>query len=125
MRVECEPGDLSDDDGTHGGDHARLLALTPSPAWRRGVLDAPLRGRPHRLEFEVEHERDGVAELRIVADPPSLPLTLEKLSSVGLPVLGDLRRGGVLVAGGLRQEAPHPLDPLGQEEQGPRAGLEL
>ncbi len=82
--------------------HDLFYALVPRPAWRRGRL--PIKGDAW-LAYTVESVRGEVAELRIEGDALIPARVLRALAGSGMPVLGDLRRGGVLVGGGLRLEA--------------------
>lgn len=77
----------------------RFFALVARPAFRRGRL--PIKGSAW-LEYGVESSRGEVAELRIEGSALIPARVLRALAASGLTVLGDLRRGGVLVEGGLR-----------------------
>jgi len=96
-------------------DRFELVALTPLPAWRRGVLE----GRQARLRFDTRGHRGAIAELLLALEWPETPrpwrdgadvdLVCGRLADAGIPVLGDTRRGGILVAGGLRLAAAGAL----------------
>jgi 23S rRNA (cytosine1962-C5)-methyltransferase len=80
-------------------------ALAPALPWRRGVL-APTAPEGVAVEFSWLDERAGVARYRLAHLPRHAGLTAAAacaaMAAAGAPVLGDLRFGGVLVAGGLR-----------------------
>jgi 23S rRNA (cytosine1962-C5)-methyltransferase len=80
-----------------GGREERALAV--ALPWRRGSLESDASVS---LRFETVAERDGIAELALF--PGTLPAAVlrETLARSGAAVLGDVRFGGRLVAGGLR-----------------------
>lgn len=75
--------------------------LVATPPWRRGALQ--VEGAPDAsLRFEIVAEREGVAELRLLAGALDAALLREALARAFGGALGDARFGGRLVAGGLR-----------------------
>lgn len=87
-------------DPSTGGGALRLLA----PAWPWPEV----RGAGFVLRAVAE--RDGLSEL-VLEPPGALEASLDVLADAGCPLLGDVRRGGVLVEGGLRwrdADAPEP-----------------
>ena len=82
---------------------AAWQALAPALPWQRGVLAAD-----SEVGFAHQGERAGVALYRLAAPGAAgsdgLPagVVLDAVAAAGAPVLGDARRGGVLLAGGLR-----------------------
>jgi 23S rRNA (cytosine1962-C5)-methyltransferase len=114
-----------------GAPSPELRILLPALPWTRGELH--LAGRA--WTFAQEEERAGVAALRLRAadaacGPPPLDAVLDWAASAGAPVLGDVHRGGVLVAGGLRvaagsADALWPAEPVfapDATDANPRAG---
>ncbi len=87
----------------------------PPEAPHLRVLCGPLawpEGEAPGLRFRTVAERGLLRELAIELDTPAPGLALDGLAVLGAPALGDVRRGGVLVAGGLRvREAGTPPPP--------------
>lgn len=80
-----------------------VLVLAPAPPWQSGELGSKSKGHPEQVRFEVCERRGALAELRLETEEPhSVRCALAALSRAGFPALGDLRRGGVAIAGGLR-----------------------
>jgi len=73
--------------------------LVASPAWHCGRL-VPRSGP--EIEYRVLETRGGVSALRLSAPAERAAHVLAVLAQSGWPVLGDGRRGGVLVEGGAR-----------------------
>jgi 23S rRNA (cytosine1962-C5)-methyltransferase len=73
--------------------------LVPALPWRRGTLESE---GGLTLGFETLAERDGVAELALAPGALSCEALRATLSLAGAALLGDVRHGGRLVAGGLR-----------------------
>ncbi|MEE8581789.1 MAG: class I SAM-dependent methyltransferase [Myxococcota bacterium] len=122
LSVECEEADLADfsdldrADYQAAGPWEECRVLTPACPWRRGVLAAPPKAKPHLLDFERVEERGPIAELRLWNPPSSPALLLDILAGAGLAVLGDARRGGILVEGGLRVRAGVPSEGVPLDE---------
>jgi 23S rRNA (cytosine1962-C5)-methyltransferase len=74
-------------------------AIAVAPPWRRGALAVD---GGCAFGFQVERERDGLAELSLRPGAIHSLQLREALSRAGAPILGDARFGGRLVAGGLR-----------------------
>jgi len=118
-----------------------LRVLTPAPPWRRGLFASAGETGEGGLHFSVVDERAGVAEWVVALsdrktgkraedspetfeapnlagqtlDQQTLDEILATLARSGFPVLGDARRGGVAVLGGLRA-ALVPADEWWPEE---------
>lgn len=96
--------------------------LVPALPWRVGTLDGP-RGKGGGIAFEERIEQNGVAELLVQGAGEDVRAGL---AEAGHPILGDVRAGGILVAGGLRlavamDEAPAvwwPREPVFPERSG-------
>ena len=95
-----------------GGDAPdRLRALVLAPPWPAGRIVLP----SGELRFEIRETRGAIAELSLDwhasaegaggADRVAVAEVLDGLAALGHPVIGDVRRGGVLAAGGLRLSA--------------------
>jgi 23S rRNA (cytosine1962-C5)-methyltransferase len=81
----------------------RARVIVPAPAWHRGVLESGSGRKARRaLRFERVEERDGLAEIVLESESMPVPTLLAMLARAGWPVVGDVLRGGVLLAGGLR-----------------------
>ena len=65
------------------------------------------------FDFAREEQRRGVAALRVEAGEDGAEALLDWLAEAGAPALGDARRGGVLVEGGLRLCAADAAEPPG------------
>jgi 23S rRNA (cytosine1962-C5)-methyltransferase len=86
-----------------------LRVLVPFMPWHRGVL-ARRRGMATGLAFERLDERDRLCELIVCPEASEQVTSGEAFASdarrclgeAGFPVLGDVRHGGILVAGGPR-----------------------
>jgi 23S rRNA (cytosine1962-C5)-methyltransferase len=86
-----------------------LVILVPAWPWPRGIG----RRAGQRFAFACEEERDAVVALRVDVPAGAGAKVLDWLAAAGAPALGDARRGGVLVAGGLRMAAAHAPPPPG------------
>ncbi len=88
--------------GVRGG-----RVLVPGLPWRSGTL-ARRRGMTSAVRFERLDERDGVQLLEVTPAEGEAEASaffedvLRSLAESGRPVLGDVLRGGILIAGGLR-----------------------
>ncbi|MFW5966525.1 MAG: class I SAM-dependent rRNA methyltransferase [Persicimonas sp.] len=87
------------------------VTLTPSPEQAQGRLDAE-GGMP--VIYSASQMREGISELQLTPQPQEadfetppepVPLLLDALAEAGLTALGDARRGGLMVDGGLRIRA--------------------
>jgi 23S rRNA (cytosine1962-C5)-methyltransferase len=69
--------------------------------WWRGELPASAASNfGPSPTFEVEHRESGYARVRIEGEALTPLAVLEGLAGIGLPVVGDLLRGGLAVEGG-------------------------
>jgi 23S rRNA (cytosine1962-C5)-methyltransferase len=101
VEIDCPGRWLAPEPRREGG---RFLLLVPAPPWQRGQLDLTRVQGGGELHFEVREVRGGVAMLCVERAGASVLATtlLAALSDAGMPVLGDVRRGGVALRGGAR-----------------------
>jgi 23S rRNA (cytosine1962-C5)-methyltransferase len=81
------------------------MAIVPAPAWSRGTLESGSGEKRRMLDFEVTRRGGGLAELALHCAPAPAPTLLALLARAGWPVVGDVRRGGIVLRGGLRLRA--------------------
>ena len=87
LRLDAEPP------ASHAGGML-WHALVPALPWREG--------RPEGFAYATVEERGGLALLRLELADASLDTARAWLAQAGVPVLGDLAHGGILVAAGMR-----------------------
>jgi len=77
-------------------------AIARTPPWPDGCFEEPYGGRPAATTFALVETRGPASLLSLrssTADPKAIRFHLAR---AGLPVAGDLKRGGAAVAGSLR-----------------------
>jgi 23S rRNA (cytosine1962-C5)-methyltransferase len=77
-------------------------AIVRTPPWRDGCFDEPYSGRAAATKFEVVETRGPTSLLAVTSkfgDPKAIRFHLAR---AGMPIAGELKRGGAEVAGGLR-----------------------
>ncbi|MCP4906000.1 MAG: hypothetical protein GY910_13570 [bacterium] len=105
--LDCPPGaiveieDLPDlvCEPSATGLHRSWQAIVDLPPWRFGALDIDPRSV---LEFERVEVRGALARLVLSGEPCDAAAVCEGLARGSMPVVGDLARGGLGIAGGPR-----------------------
>ncbi|MCG8590196.1 MAG: class I SAM-dependent methyltransferase [Proteobacteria bacterium] len=85
------------------------VALVPDFPWPSVALDAVASAT---LRLRVTARRGAVSQVRVEAPDLTGDAVLATCAALGAPVLGDVRRGGVLVKGGLRLLPSEPAASL-------------
>lgn len=112
---ECPPGarveivDVSAEDwpGLAAGSHRGWMGIIDEPPWRGGSLALD---DDHAIEFRVIECRDGLARIRFDGDACDAQTLARVLARAGMPLVGDLERGGLGIAGGVRLVATDESD---------------
>lgn len=97
------------------GSHSNWTALIDEPAWASGALGL---GEKLEIEFKVEECRDGLAVIHLEGPSCDAETVCRALARAEMPVVGDLERGGLAVAGGVRLVALDPNEPSSIEWPG-------
>jgi 23S rRNA (cytosine1962-C5)-methyltransferase len=93
------------------GEHAGWTALIDEPAWSGGALQV---SASLALEFRIEARRQGLARIALEGPPCDAASLAAALAREALPIVGDLERGGLGVAGGARLVALDPAAGLAE-----------
>jgi 23S rRNA (cytosine1962-C5)-methyltransferase len=81
------------------GSHSRWTGLIDEPAWPGGALHL---GEDHMLEFRIGERRDGLARIELAGPSCDAETLCRALARAEMSLVGDLERGGLGVAGGVR-----------------------
>ncbi len=89
------------------GLHSRWLGLIDDPPWPSGLLR--MEEKPE-VAFTVGERRDGLAWVRLDGPGSEAETICELLADAGMPLVGDLLRGGLGASGGVRLVALEAAD---------------
>lgn len=81
------------------GKHSQWIGLIDGPPWPGGLLR--MDGKPD-VEFKISERRDGLATVQLYGPECAAESICESLAEAGMPLVGDLSRGGLGAAGGVR-----------------------
>jgi 23S rRNA (cytosine1962-C5)-methyltransferase len=81
------------------GSHSRWVGLIDEPPWPGGLLR--MEGKPD-YSFSIGARRDGLATVELEGPECWAESICALLADAGMPLVGDLRRGGLGAAGGVR-----------------------
>ena len=81
------------------GSHPSWTGLIDDPPWPGGALHVDEK---RALEFTVDERRDGLAIIRLDGPRCDAETLARALARAGMPLVGDLERGGLGVSGGVR-----------------------
>ena len=80
------------------GRHTRWVGLIDDPPWPSGALRGD--GQPE-IEFEIAGRRDGLATILLDGPACEAETICSMLAEAGMPLVGDLERGGLGTPGGV------------------------
>ena len=107
LSSECSPGahveiaDVPEESlaSPPPGSHSSWLGLIDEPPWPGGALHV---SEKQALEFSVGERQDGLAIVRLDGASCDAVTLARALARAEMPLVGDLERGGLGVAGGAR-----------------------